>query len=129
MSMPASPDEMMAETIKLRQALRFEEAAANYADDALLVIQPGAVVRGRDAVRSGFLAMSQAFPTFEITSRKVFVNGDLALHHSNWTASGRGADGEIATFSGRTADVLVRQMDGQWLVIIDNPWGTAILDE
>ena len=62
---------------------------------------------------------------FEITGRTVIENGDLALHHCSWRAEGpTGSDGA----SGRAADALRRQPDGSWLVIIDNPWGTALLD-
>jgi ketosteroid isomerase-like protein len=123
-----TPDETMAAVIVLRQAGSYDEAAESYAEDAVMMVQPGTIVTGRSAVRDGFAAMGQMFPSFTIDARTSIINGDLALHHSSWTAQGSGPDGEPQTFKGKTADVLKLQSDGRWFVVIDNPWGTALLD-
>ena len=38
-----------------------------------------------------------------------------------------GRDGSEVRQTGRTTDVLRRQEDGVWRLVIDNPWGTTIL--
>lgn len=125
--MAKTPTQTMADIIDARQALDFDRAALNYADYAIIVAAPGKPAHGRKAVGDGFRALSVAFPTFAITAREVIENGDLALHLCTWHAEGPDASGKITAASGKTADVLQRQPNGNWLVIIDNPWGTALL--
>lgn len=122
-----TPNETMAAIIALRQAGRFDEAAAHYAPDCLLVIQPGTILKGHAAVRDGLAAMSETFPSFVIEGRDSIETGNVALHHSAWRATGA-TEGHPIEAGGRTADVLVRRDDGKWMVLIDNPWGGALLD-
>lgn len=124
-----TPTETMAHIIGLRQAGDFEAAAAYYAPNSVLMMQPGSPASGRAAVREGLAAMGTVFPVFAITARTVIENGPYALHHSTWVAATQGPNGDPAEVTGRTADVLILQPDGSWLVMIDNPWGTALLDD
>jgi ketosteroid isomerase-like protein len=124
---PMTPAETMATIVDLRQQGRMDEAAAYFEEDAVLVIQSNVRAVGRDAVKDGLEAMSKAFPVFRIWERVVVEAGDVALHHSNWSAASVGEDGLPHTVGGVTSDVLRRQADGQWRVAIDNPWGGAIL--
>lgn len=48
----------------------------------------------------------------------------MALHFSQWTI-GRADGSEISAW---TTDVGRRQPNGNWLVAIDNPRGTSLLD-
>lgn len=100
-----------------------EIAMTLYEPDAILVPQPGQLVTGLEAIRevlTGFLAMK---PTFNLVFGKVFQAGDLALLFSDWTIAATGPDGSIIDMGGRTADVARRQPDGNWLYVIDNPFG------
>ena len=61
--------------------------------------------------------------------RREFIEGpEITLHLSAWTLTGTDADGKSIAWEGRTTDVLRKQSDGNWLVSLDNPWGTALLD-
>ena len=42
-------------------------------------------------------------------------------------AEARRPDGNTINFGGVSTDVLRRQQDGSWLMVIDNPMGTAIV--
>lgn len=122
-----SPEETMAEIVALRQTGKMTEAAAYFVDQGVLVLQPGHPVVGRPAVLEGLIAMSKVFPVFSITERRAIVCGAIALHHSRWSAQGLGEKGEPTEVGGVTADVLERQPDGRWMVLIDNPWGGGVL--
>jgi len=96
-----------------------------YEDDAALLAAPGAPVQGKDAIRSslqGFLEMGGTM-TF-IASAEPIVNGDLALTHGKWRLEVAGAE----PMEGSTAEVTHRGPDGEWRYVLDNPWGTSILD-
>jgi ketosteroid isomerase-like protein len=53
---------------------------------------------------------------------------EITLHLSEWKLTGVDSGGKPIDWSGRTCDVLRKQSDGGWLVALDNPWGTALLD-
>jgi hypothetical protein len=59
-----------------------------------------------------------------LTVRRVIVSGDIALLISDWTLTGKAADGSDVNMSGTTADVARRGPDG-WKYVIDNPFGTV----
>lgn len=105
-----------------------EEASQYFVEDGVLVIQPDAHAIGRAAVKEGLIAMSKVFPVFHISERTVVQTGSIALHHSRWTAQSVGEKGEPVEAGGVTSDVLERQADGEWKVVVDNPWGGNILD-
>jgi ketosteroid isomerase-like protein len=67
-------------------------------------------------------------PTFTVVKREFVKGEDVTLHLSQWTLSGTDPSGQPLDWAGRTCDVLRRQGDGTWLVALDNPWGTALLD-
>ena len=93
--------------------------------DAMLVPQPGEAVTGIDGIREALSAFLALRPTFNLEVRKVLQTGDIALSFAEWTLSGTGPDGEAIEMAAQTSDVLRRQPDGSWRIVIDNPYGSA----
>ena len=94
-----------------------------YEPGAVLVPQPGQMVQGHAAIRealNGYLAIK---PRFNLTFGKALVSGDTALLISKWSLKGTGPDGGTIDMTGQTTDVVRRQKDGTWLLVIDNPFG------
>jgi uncharacterized protein (TIGR02246 family) len=91
--------------------------------DAVFVPQPGMPTTGEDSVNAmmGFL---QAGLPIRLTTRHVYVIGDIALAIAEWAIKGTAADGSTVDFHGKTADVLRKGREG-WKFAIDNPFGTA----
>lgn len=104
------------------------DAALNlYEPDAVFVAQPGRIVRGHAGIRealSGFVSLN---PTLRGQAQQVVDSGDVVLYCSRWTLTGTAPDGGKVEMAGVSSDVLRRQSDGRWLIVIDNPWGTSIL--
>jgi ketosteroid isomerase-like protein len=98
-----------------------------YEPDATFAMPAGfgeGSVTGLDGLReafNGFLAMN---PELTVNAEKTLLSGDTALVIGNWTLKGRDADGNDVDASGRYADVVRRQSDGNWLFVIDNPNGS-----
>jgi ketosteroid isomerase-like protein len=42
---------------------------------------------------------------------------------SDWTLSGTDPNDNAVELAGRTSDVARRQLDGNWVFVIDNPFG------
>ena len=95
-----------------------------YEAEAALATQPGSLNHGLPAVRealAGFIAMKG---TLDLKVSRVLEVGDLALVSTVWSFAGTGSDGKPVKLAAKSADVLRRQADGSWRIVIDNPWGT-----
>ena len=55
--------------------------------------------------------------------QKVLEAKGTALVINKWILRGTQPNGTPITMSGQSADVLRRQQDGTWRVLIDDPWG------
>jgi uncharacterized protein (TIGR02246 family) len=122
------PSEVLEAHREFHQRLNggdIEAILAFYEDDATLVIEPGTVVTGRDAIRQALLAYAPMKPKFIPQNVDFFVTGDIALVMGQWHMS---VNDEPSSMSGVAVDVMRRQGDGRWLYVVDNPWGTLVLD-
>ena len=99
-----------------------------YEPTATIVLQPGVVAQGEEALRGFMDFFASLKPTFTVTRHEFIEGPEITMHLSAWTLTGTDAEGKPIAWSGRTADILRRQADGGWLVALDNPWGTALLD-
>ena len=102
-------------------------ALALYEDGAGMASMEGVFASGQDGIRS------QLEPFFAMKAKiggrvaRTFMANDLALIFVEWAAEARRPDGNKINFGGVSTDVLRRQRDGSWLMVIDNPTGTAIV--
>jgi uncharacterized protein (TIGR02246 family) len=113
--------EEFAERLNARD---LDGALALYEPGAAFQAQPGEpALRGADAIRealAGFLALEPAM-SGEIV--KVVEAGDVALVMNRWALRGTQPDGAPVELAGTSADVVRRQNDGSWRVVVDDPWG------
>jgi uncharacterized protein (TIGR02246 family) len=127
--MPAhTPEEVHRLWAEAFSAHDLEAVMALYEPQATLIPPgqevPNLVLTGAEAVRehlSGLLALK---PKFELEFKKAIQAGDIALLLSEWTLSATDPDGNAVEMEGRTTDVVRRQPDGSWLVVIENPSGS-----
>jgi len=105
-----------------------EGALALYEPNAALVVQPGQLARGSTELRAalgGFIGLK---PELRSEAQHIIEIDDIALYTSRWTLHGTDPSGQATTMGGVSSDVLRRQRDGHWLIAIDNPWGSKILE-
>ncbi|HET7478148.1 MAG TPA: nuclear transport factor 2 family protein [Rubrobacteraceae bacterium] len=100
-----------------------EAALMLYEPGATLIAQPGHAVTGTEAIREALGGLLALESEFVIEVKKAFQVGDVALLFSDWTLSAATPDGQHIEMGGRTADVVRRQPDGSWLLVIDDPFG------
>jgi uncharacterized protein (TIGR02246 family) len=99
-----------------------------YEPDAVVADQPGSFAQGSPALRALFGQFLSLKPTFRFLEHEVIQAGDLALHLNVWNMRGTAPDGAAVEQGGLSVVVLRRQPDGRWLMVIDDPFGHAILD-
>jgi uncharacterized protein (TIGR02246 family) len=100
-------------------------ALALYEPGATFAPQPGAQVTGRDAIRDALTQFIALRPSLTGEVEKVLEAGDVALVTNRWTLRGTAPDGAPLEMGGVSADVMRRQPDGTWRILVDDPWGAA----
>jgi uncharacterized protein (TIGR02246 family) len=104
-----------------------EAALSLYEPEALLVVRPNRIARGRSELRAALAEMLAVRPRITTEATELFVVGDLALYHAVWKLTASLPDGSQLEDRGRSSDILRRGADGAWRIALDNPLGTAVL--
>src|SRR5258708_4104812 len=123
----SKPQDVVSQLVESINRCALEAAVACYEPAGALVVQPGTVATGARALRdalAGFIALN---PTLTTESYQLIPAGDLALYLSAWNLVGKDPQGKEVRMTGRSSDVLRRQPNGNWLIALDNPWGTSLL--
>jgi uncharacterized protein (TIGR02246 family) len=94
---------------------------ALYEPDAVFEPEPGAVAHGHDEIRAALAPFLAVAPTMVVEPQQVLTADDVALVVNDWTLTGTAPDGEPVRREGRSADVVRRQPDGTWKVLVDRP--------
>ncbi|HSD72519.1 MAG TPA: DUF4440 domain-containing protein [Thermoanaerobaculia bacterium] len=121
-SAPRTPEDVHRLWEEYFVAGNLDALVSLYEPDAAFVAQSGAFVTGRRAIRevlAGFIAVRRSF---DLEIGRAVQTGDLALLVSSWKLEGE-QRGEPYETSGRTADIVRRQPDGSWRLVIDSPYG------
>jgi uncharacterized protein (TIGR02246 family) len=124
MSEPIDTVNQLVQAINRRDA---DRALGFYEPDAVLVIQPGQVARGAAQLRDALAGFAALEPTLESEAQHVIQVGDLALYLGRWTLRGTAPTGQPLIMGGESTDILRRQPDGEWRIVVDNPWGFQVL--
>lgn len=104
-----------------------ETALSLYEPGASFVVQPGVVATGTPALREALAGMLALKPMLTTEAHQIVEARDIALYCSRWSMRGTDPAGKPLHESGRSADVLRRQPNGNWLIALDNPFGSEIV--
>ena len=111
----------------------FETLMDFYADDATLVVKPGLNATGKEAIRRAFVAISEYFRHSLIVRQgdMVVLEGgdDTALVIMETNIEFAAEDGARASIARQATYVFRKNAAGQWLCVIDNSYGTSLLQE
>ncbi|HEY0428868.1 MAG TPA: nuclear transport factor 2 family protein [Pyrinomonadaceae bacterium] len=99
-----------------------------YEDDAVVMIEPGRLARGKDEIRPAFEFIFGLQGTAKQIKTSVIESGELALFLSKWTFSGTLPGGTSFTRESTATCVFRKSADGRWRCVIDNSYGVAVLD-
>jgi uncharacterized protein (TIGR02246 family) len=122
-----SPTHLMSLFAQRASAGDVDGLMALYESQAVFEPQLGTVLRGCDAIRAALTAFAAMRPTIEY-GRKAdcVIVDDIAIVANTWTVVGELPDGSTHREAGLSADVLRRQADGSWLILIDQPRGSVV---
>jgi uncharacterized protein (TIGR02246 family) len=103
-----------------------EETLTFYAEDATVVIEPGKIIKGKATIRKAFqYAMSLNVKASQLKTN-IIETEDTALFISKWVSEW-GVDGHINSRENIATTVFTQDKHGDWKIVIDNPFGPAVL--
>ena len=105
-----------------------ERVMQSYEEQTNVVFERGQPVEDIDQIQAMFEGSFAFNPAFEYSGHEVYVSGDLAIHIAPWTMTGKTPDGQEIGDTGLSVAVLRRQANGEWLIVIDNPYGARLLE-
>jgi uncharacterized protein (TIGR02246 family) len=117
------PEDMHARFAAAFNTGKVDAIMALYEPEPTLVPQPGQEVTGRDAIRQALLQFLALKGTIQITTMFTVHGPGLALTRGRWTLTGTGPDGRPIEMTGQGVEVLRKQPNGEWLLVIDHPFG------
>jgi ketosteroid isomerase-like protein len=95
-----------------------------YEPNAVFIPEPSANpvtgIAGIREILASYLAMRSVIKIVRVSAHQ---NGDLALLRGKWSLRGTDADGNRIEIDGHSSELIRRQTDGTWRLVIDNPYG------
>jgi ketosteroid isomerase-like protein len=96
-----------------------------YDEESVFVGETGHPAQGLPAIRQRLRQFLALKLPVTVMVRNVYQTGDVALMIFDWVIEGKAADGKAVMLVGTSSDVLRRQSVGHWILVVDNPFGTA----
>jgi uncharacterized protein (TIGR02246 family) len=125
-----SPEEVYELFTRHFSAGNLEAILSLYEPGATMLPMGAPQVIGLEGLRRAFTEFLAPKPKLDLKIKKVIQTGDLALVLAAWTLKETDPDsGEPIERAGQTSDVVRRQPDGTWRLVIDVPYGAAVVQE
>jgi uncharacterized protein (TIGR02246 family) len=118
---PSTPEELMRRFSDRVNTSDIHGLVALYEPCALFEAEPGVIAEGHDAIRAALEGLLALEPKLHAETVQVLTADGVALVINEWEMTGTAPDGTTVHRAGRSSDVVRRQPDGCWLVLIDRP--------
>ncbi|KJJ42323.1 hypothetical protein UM89_07315 [Bacillus subtilis] len=107
----------------------FDTLMNYYTEDAILVVKPGMIARGKEEIKKAFIAIANYFDHNIVPTQGEMVileAGDTALVLSQTLLDSDKTDSEYA-MERRATYVFKKNAQDEWLCAIDNSYGTDLI--
>ncbi|MNJ98259.1 SnoaL-like domain protein [compost metagenome] len=94
---------------------------------AVYIDRDGKELRGLDEIQSAMNNICALKLDIKGGTPHIAVVDDLAMWLDQWEMTGNTPEGHPIKMTGHTSCVMKRNEDGNWLWIVDNPFGSAVL--
>ncbi|MEH7308129.1 YybH family protein [Neobacillus drentensis] len=108
----------------------FDTLMNYYTDDAILVVKPGRIARGKEEIKKAFIAIANYFNNSVVPTQGEMVileTGDTALVISQTLLTADKEDSEYS-MDRKATYVFKKNSQGEWLCAIDNSYGTELIN-
>ncbi|HWP96939.1 MAG TPA: DUF4440 domain-containing protein [Syntrophomonadaceae bacterium] len=107
----------------------FDTLMNYYTDDAILVVKPGMIARGKEEIKKAFIAIAKYFNNSVVPTQGEMIileAGDIALVISQTLLAADKQDSEYS-MDRKATYVFKKNSHGEWLCAIDNSYGTDLI--
>ena len=106
-----------------------DAALALYEPDAVFVVSPDQIVTGHAAIRGVLQGMIAANTSGKLDAVTAVPSADgaIAFTRAKGSSTRPGPDGRPVTTHFQSIEVVRRQPDGTWRIIIDDPSGEGLM--
>lgn len=128
-------EELIATVVAADQAINRRDMAAVmdfYDDDAVLVVQPGRIARGKGEIAQAFDAIFKFFNHSLVVTQsdfQVVQGGDVALVMCNLKLSAAGETSASVSMERKPTYVFRKSVDGKWRCLVDNSYGVELVEK
>lgn len=109
----------------------FDTLMNYYTEEAILVVKPGMIARGKEEIKKAFIAIAKYFNNTLVPIQgemMILEAGDTALVISQTLLDADSNDNEYS-MDRRATYVFKKNSQGEWLCAIDNSYGTELIDK
>jgi len=109
----------------------FDTLMNYYTEDAILVVKPGMIARGKEEIKKAFIAIAKYFNNSVVPTQGEMIileTGDTALVISETILAADKKDSEYS-MDRRATYVFRKNSLGEWLCAIDNSYGTDLINK
>jgi len=110
----------------------FDTLMNYYTDDAILVIKPEMIARGKEEIKKAFIAIAKYFNNSIVPIQGdmiILEAGESALVLSQTLLEANNKKDSEYSMDRRATYVFRRDTQGKWLCAIDNSYGTELLNK
>ncbi|MHC3398798.1 YybH family protein [Bacillus subtilis] len=107
----------------------FDTLMNYYSEDAVLVVKPGMIARGKEEIKKAFITIANYFNHHIVPTQGEMIlleAGDTVLVLSQTLLDSDKKDSEY-TMERRATYVFKKNALGEWLCVIDNSYGTDLI--
>ena len=108
----------------------FDTLMNYYTDDAILVVKPGMIARGKEEIKKAFIAIAKYFNNSLVPTQGEMIileAGGTALVISQTLLDADIKDSEYSMVR-RATYVFTKDSHGEWLCTVDNSYGTDLIN-
>jgi uncharacterized protein (TIGR02246 family) len=108
----------------------FDALMEFYTDDVALVIKPGLIAKGKENIRKAFVGIADYFGHNLVVKQgeiQVIQGANTALVIMETILETVDSKGAQARTTRRATYVFREELDGKWLCVVDNSYGTDLL--
>ena len=118
-----TPEELLNRVTECINSKDLDGFGSLYESQASFIDESGENINGAENIREKMKDYMNMNGKLESTVRKIIPAGNIVLAYSDWTFKASAPDGTPINLGGIAIDVLRKQSDNSWLIVIDNPWG------
>ncbi|XLG12570.1 Hypothetical protein ACI5QM_04101 [Bacillus subtilis] len=107
----------------------FDTLMNYYSEDAVLVVKPGMIARGKEEIKKAFITIANYFNHHIVPRQREMIMleaGDTVLVLSQTLLDSDKKDSEYA-MERRATYVFKKNAQGEWLCVIDNSYGMDLI--